>query len=102
MNENSEWQSIATAPKGKEVLIHYVNELGKGRTIKAKYVERFFEESSPDSENDEYNEADDMYYTLPGWYELIDNWDDFSSVCVHHDPSHWMPLPSPPTREESK
>lgn len=91
------WQPIETAPKGKPVLVHYTNELGKGRTIKAYYVERFTEESSPDSENDEYNEADDTYYTLPGWYEMIDNWDEYSSVFVHHDPIHWMPIPASPT-----
>ncbi len=102
MNKNSGWQPIATAPKGRQVLIYCVNELGKGRTIKAKYIERFWEESSNDSENDEYNEPDDTYYTLPGWYEFIDNWDDFSGVCVHYNPTHWMPLPSPPTSEESK
>lgn len=94
------WQPIETAPKGKPVLVHYTNELGKGRTIKARYVERFTEESSPDSENDEYNEADDTYYTLPGWYEMIDNWDEYSSVFVHHDPIHWMPLPASPTPDK--
>ena len=92
----SEWMSIETAPKGKPVLVHYKNALNRGRTVKAYYVDRFTEESSPDSENDEYNEADDTYYTLPGWYEMIDNWDDYSAVAINSDPTHWMPLPPPP------
>ena len=92
-----EWKTIESAPKGKQVLVFYKNQLGNGRTVKAYYIERFTEESSDDSENDEYSEADDTYSTLPGWYKLIDNWDDYTAVAIHHDPSHWMPLPTPPT-----
>ncbi len=88
-----EWQPIETAPKGNAVLIYYTNEFGNERIVKALYIERFTEEAEPASENDEYNEADDTYYTLPGWYEMIDNWGDYSSVAIHHNPSHWMPLP---------
>ena len=92
----SEWQTIDTAPKGKPILVHYTNIYGHGRTVKAYYIERFTEEASSDSENDEYNEADDTYYTLPGWYEMIDNWDDYTAVAINADPTNWMPLPEPP------
>jgi hypothetical protein len=94
------WLPIDTAPKGKPVLVHYINGCGKGRTIKARYVDRFTEESSPDSECDEYNEENDTYYTLPGWYEMIDNWDEYSSVFVHHDPILWHPLPTSPAPDK--
>ncbi len=91
-----EWQPIETAPKGNAVLIYYANEVGIGRIVKAIYVERFTEEADPESEDPEYNESDDTHYTLPGWYEMIDNWGDYSSVAIHHNPSHWMPLPAAP------
>lgn len=90
------WQPIETAPKVIPILIHYTNSCGNGRTVKAYYIEKFTEESSDDSDNYEYNEADDTYYIVPGWYEMIDNWDDYSSVAIQYDPTYWMPLPEPP------
>ena len=34
---------------------------------------------------------------LGGWYECIDNWDDYTEVAIHEgEPTHWMPLPAPP------
>jgi hypothetical protein len=99
LNEESEgWLPIESAPKGKPILVHYTNSYGKGRIVKAYYIERFSEEASSESENDEYNEVDDTYYTLPGWYEMIDNWDDYSAVAINSDPTHWMLLPDSPTR----
>ena len=45
----------------------------------------------------EYDEAADTYYVTEGWYECIDNWDDYSSVAVTEgEVTHWMPLPQPP------
>lgn len=33
-----------------------------------------------------------------GWYECIDNWDDYTEVAIHEgEPSHWMPLPARPS-----
>ena len=32
-----------------------------------------------------------------GWYESIDNWNDYSQVAIHAgEPTHWMRVPSPP------
>lgn len=88
------WQTIDTAPKGRTVLIHYKNSLGNGRTVKARYVERFTVED--DSGLGEYCEDKDEYYLLEGWYEQVDNWDDFAEIFIHCKPTHWMPLPAPP------
>lgn len=95
----SEWQPIESVPKSRAVLVYYKNSAGKGRTIKARFVPRFTQESSGEvSEDcDEYLEGKDTYYLLEGWYEQIDNWDDYAEVFVHKTPSHWMPLPSSPT-----
>ena len=44
----------------------------------------------------EYDEEDDEYYLLEGWYEVIKNWDDYNSIVIHSFVTHWMPLPEPP------
>ena len=44
----------------------------------------------------EYNEEDDEYYLCEGWYEVIKNWDDYSSIAIADTITHWMPLPEAP------
>lgn len=103
MINKQEWQPIKTAPlDGKQVLIYYKNDCNKGRIIKAKYVKRFTEESSIESENYEYSEEKDEYFTPEGWYEIIDNWDEFSHVSINYIPTHWMPLPPEPPSTPSQ
>lgn len=91
-----EWQPIETAPKGTPILVFYTNSYGNGRIVKAYYVERFTEEANMEAENDEYSETDNTYYTLPGWYEMIDNWDDYTHVFINANPTYWQPLPKFP------
>lgn len=96
------WQDISTAPVLKSVLIHYKNKLGNSRIIKARFVPRFTVETNSDSDEiaQEYEEANDRYTLQEGWYEVIDNWDDFSSVLVNEgNPDAWHPLPLKPTGE---
>lgn len=70
------WQDIQTAPKGKNVLIFYKNNLGMDRIIIAEYIEE---------------------YTVEGWYESKGNFNDYSFVAVvEGEPTHWMPLPDVP------
>lgn len=91
----STWQLIETAPKGNSVLVFYENSLGKGRIIKAFYAEQHAIES--DEENSDYCEERDAYFIPEGWYECIDNWDDFAYVKIYNGtPTHWMPLPEAP------
>ena len=94
-----QWQPIETAPSGKAVLIHYKNRLGNSRVIRARYIQRFTEEAvNDDGEGvDEYDEANDRYTYMEGWWEMLDNWDDYAFVMVNEgQPTHWMPLPEPP------
>ena len=97
------WLPIADVPQCKAILIHYKNKLGKSRIIKAKFIPKFTVESSgeyADGDVDEYDEANDRYTYTEGFWELIDNWDDFTMVKVNEgEPDGWQPLPLKPTGE---
>ena len=62
------------------------------------YAERFKEEcySADDECVTEYNEETDEYYLHEGWYEEINNWDEYSSIAIDDTVTHWMPLPEAP------
>lgn len=49
----------------------------------------------------EYDDDKDEYFLLEGWYEVIKNWDDFSSVAIGDFVTHWMLLPEPPEGENN-
>lgn len=44
----------------------------------------------------EYDEDSDEYYLLEGYYEVIKNWDEYSSIVLDDFVTHWMPLPELP------
>ena len=82
------WQPIELAPKtGRKVILFYKNRLHVGRTVIARWL--------TDEQATEID-ADDVGLE-GGWYECIDNWDDYTEVAIHEgEPLHWMPLPAPP------
>lgn len=90
------WQQIETAPKNRTVLIFYKNECDKDRTIKAKYVGKHTVEHCGDDALDFDEDEFGNIWWPEGWYEEIDNWDDYASAFVNHSPTHWMPLPKAP------
>ena len=93
----SEWQPIETAPSERNVLAFYKNDLGNGRTVKAVRYEQFQREYDHDSDEliADYSEDRDAYFWPAGWYEVIENWDDYAHLAMPR-PTHWMPLPAPP------
>ena len=95
------WLPIETAPKNTKIIVRYKNEYGNDKTVFAKYIERLTEESSCDSEMNEYDEATDTYYLKEGWLELIENWDEFSSVYFdsRNIVTGWMPAPPVEVKE---
>ena len=84
---------------GKKGLATYRNCLDNSRTIVARYIERWKEETNGEDDcYHEYCETKDAYFSCEGWYEQIDNWAEYSSVCVNEGGiTYWMPLPESPT-----
>ncbi len=84
------------------VLAYYTNSHGKGRRIRAEYVapksrEVEWEYADPDTQCVEHDEESDSFYLTAGWYELIDNWEEYTSIAVvEGEVTHWMPLPAAP------
>lgn len=66
-------------------------------TCRASYVHRYsLETTSCDWDGcDEYNEEDDTYYALPGWYERVHNWDDYSYCAIEDRVVAWRELSEP-------
>lgn len=90
---------------GQAVLAYYLNRQGMGRRIRAEYVTRWTVEAEmfadPDTECVEYSEQDDTYYVTEGWYELIDNWDEYARIAVNEGVvTRWMPLPAAPSSDK--
>ena len=91
VQEQVAWQPIETAPKTrKKVILFYLNRNNFPRTVMARWLT-----------DDEAAETDtDCVGLEGGWYECIDNWDDYTEVAIHEgEPTHWMPLPPAPTSE---
>jgi hypothetical protein len=84
-----------------ECLAFYVNQCKKGRIVRAIHYKKHEIESMYDDDwCVEYSEENDTYYIKEGWYELIDNCDDYKSVrIIEGIVSHWMKLPDEPTIE---
>lgn len=98
--------SVRLPESGQTVLAYYLNGHGKGRRIRAQHIKAWTIEAGdvadPDTECVEYSEQMDCYYLLEGWYECIDNWDDYTRVAVNEGPiTHWMPLPAAPSPSPS-
>ena len=90
--------NIYLPESGKNVLVFYKNSHGKSRIVKAFFADQDTIESDPEDEaNDEYNEERDCYYLKEGWYECVDNWDEWSSIVITNGTvTHWTPLPEIP------
>ena len=74
----------------------------KGRWIAAHSM--LADDFGADSDMDlEYDEAEDEYYVPEGWFERIENWDDYTDIAVcDFTITHWMPLPTGPEVENAE
>jgi hypothetical protein len=87
---------------GQKVLAGYRNRNGMHRTIMAEWIAAKSKEG--DEEHGDldliYDDAADCYYWPEGWYEVMDNWPEYSHLVVSEgDVTYWMPLPAPPAPE---
>ena len=99
------WTSVKAAmpQSGVTVLAYYKNRNGFERRIRAKWTAAKTVEANAEYGWGEYDEAADAYWTPEGWYECIDNWDEYSSVMVSEgEVTHWMPLPPAPQDQDAK
>jgi|GEM_PF-3018392 len=88
LREFGQWQPIDTAPKdGRTVLLGYFNAHDKWRTLRAQWMTQ--------EEIDEWEDPDSF---APGWFETSVEADDAPS-CWPTSPTHWMPLPPAPEKE---
>lgn len=84
-------------PEGT-VLVTAETKMFKHKYIcEAVWIPRWSKIADFDSWEDcsEYNEDEDEYYALEGWYERIHNWDEYSFVGIEDKVIAWMPLPEP-------
>ena len=44
----------------------------------------------------EYDEEKDEYFLVDGFYEVIKNWDEYTSITIEDFVTHWRPLPPKP------
>ena len=86
------------AGEGPDCNRYISNQCGKRRRVRAVYIRQYEEEAGDDDELCvEYCEEQDEWYLKEGWYELIDNWYDYSSVAIVEGVvDYWMPMPPAP------
>jgi hypothetical protein len=90
------WRPIETAPQMRKVIVFYLNDLGKRRTVMACYYRaRSLEMDDDYMEVGDYNDATGESFAPEGWYEEHDS--DSPLMPLQGEPTHWMPLPAPPT-----
>lgn len=87
------WLPIETAPHGRKLIVGYPNKLGNWRTVMACYYP-----SGVLLLEDEFSDCDDEGYAPEGWYEDCESQD--TTARTDEAPTHWMPLPKPPTTED--
>ena len=94
---------------GKHVLvtceIRLLNGSKKRYVCEAFYAEQYSlpEGKYPeDTDCYDYCEESDEYYLKEGWYEVIHNWDDYSSIVIYDFVTHWMLLPEPAKEDKNE
>ena len=98
LESQARWIPVSERLPERKCVAFYKNSHGKNRTIMAEYLPRYSVETNGECDNDgveEYNEEKDAYYYIEGWWEMIDNWPDYTMVVVHEEVTHWKHIEPP-------
>lgn len=90
---------------GVHVYAAYKNTHGQWRQVRAFWVPKFWLEQPEGPEAtfaSDYDETTDNFYWQEGWYEVIDNWDDYSAIRICDAVSDWMPSLPMPTQAQGE
>ena len=83
-----DWQPIETAPRDQTEILLWGQDVGP----RVGYF------------GTEFNDSPDGHRPYGGWWSLTGEispafpaWHDLEEVAAHNPPTHWMPLPGPPS-----
>ena len=99
------WIPVAQAlpDTTKKVLAAYLNKLGNRRIVIANWVQARTQKSELGDEElsiTEYDESSDEFFLKEGWYECVENCEEYSMWWIYEgEVTHWMPLPPSPSEE---
>ena len=88
------WQPIKTAPKGKKLIVGYLNRGGNWRSVMACY----YLPQTLEAADDCHYAVDEQGYAPEGWYEESETHE--SILPTDEPPTHWMPSPTPPQTKQ--
>lgn len=106
---NQNWIPVSERlPEGNiKVLVtgrEYSKYLKKYRYVRfiARYISKYLIKvcdmwtECDDDDMQDHNESDDEYYAKDGWYESVENWNDYTDLYVSdYEVIAWQPLPEP-------
>ena len=89
----------------KKVLATYLNKAGKRRIVIANWIQARTQKSPWDDQDidiAEYDESSDECFLKEGWYECVENCEDYGMWWIYEgEVTHWMSMPPSPIREEN-
>ena len=89
-------------PEKETVLATVETKTFKHRYVcEAVWIPRWTWKASFDNWEDcsEYNEDEDEFYVIEGWYERVHNWDEYSYIWIEDNVIAWQPMPEPYRKE---
>lgn len=97
------WTPVESAmpATGKKVLATYLNCLGNRRIVIATWIKAKTQKSVWDWDDeescDEYDEEAQEFYVKEGWYECIENHEEYGMFKIYEgEVTHWTTMPLPP------
>ena len=105
--EKHRWISVEERLPKSNILVNVSYRLKSGLRVRqsAIYIapktilaEDFLSDDIDCSDAEEYDEENDCYWVVEGWWE--DSFESDMNYKISREITHWQPLPEPPEREE--